>query len=40
MRVVPEDERVATLEDLVRTKKELNEILVHMPISMQTNGLR
>jgi len=40
MRVVPEDERVATLEDLVRTKKELSEILVHMPISMQTNGLR
>lgn len=40
MRQVSEEERVATLEELVATKKELSEILHHMPISLQTNGLR
>lgn len=40
MRMVSEEERVSTLEKLVRTKKELNDILMHMPISMQTNGLK
>ena len=40
MRQVSEEERVSTLEELVATKKELNDILQHMPISLQTNGLR
>jgi hypothetical protein len=40
MRQVSEEERVSTLEELVATKKELSEILHHMPISLQTNGLR
>ncbi len=40
MRMVSEQERVSTLEELVKTKKELNDILMHMPISLQTNGLK
>jgi len=40
MRMVSEQERVSTLEELVKTKKELNDIWMHMPISLQTNGLK
>ena len=40
MRQVPEDERIATLEDLTESRKELNAILQTMPISLQSNGLK
>jgi hypothetical protein len=40
MRQVTEEERVSTLEELTRSKKELSEIMQHMPISLQTNGLK
>lgn len=39
-RVLPEDERVATLETLHSNKKEVNKILCQMPISMRTESLR
>jgi peroxiredoxin family protein len=40
MRQVSESERVSTLEELISTRKELNTILIALPLSMQTNGLK
>lgn len=39
-RLIPEDERVKTLEELVDTKKELSQLLGQMPISMRSEGLQ
>jgi len=39
-RLVPEEERVKTLEDLIETKRELNQLLAQMPISMRSEGLQ
>ena len=39
-KVLPEDERVATLENLEKNKKEITKILMQMPISMRTESLR
>jgi peroxiredoxin family protein len=40
MRQISESERVSTLEELISTRKELNTIMMALPISMQTNGLK
>lgn len=40
MRQVSEAERVSTLEELISSRNELNKILMALPLSMQTNGLR
>ena len=39
-RVLPEEERVSTLETLHANKKEVNKLLCQMPISMRTESLR
>ena len=39
-RVIDEKERVETLEQLEKNKKEVNKILMQMPISMRTESLR
>jgi hypothetical protein len=39
-RLLPEDERIATLETLNKNKKDVTKILMQMPISMRTDGLR
>ena len=38
--MIPEDERLATLNDLMANKARVNEILMKMPISMRTDSLR
>ena len=38
--MIPEDERLATLNDLMTNKARVNEILMKMPISMRTDSLR
>ena len=40
MRKLPEEERVATLEELISTRSELNKMLQQMPISMRSENLR
>ena len=39
-KVLPEEERISTLETLHANKKEVNKILNQMPISMRTESLR
>jgi hypothetical protein len=39
-KVLPEEERIATLEQLAANKKEVTKILNQMPISMRTESLR
>jgi len=39
-RVLPEEERIATLESLYANKKDVSKILNQMPISMRTENLR
>jgi hypothetical protein len=39
-RVLPESERISTLESLSANKKEVTKILNQMPISMRTESLR
>jgi len=40
MKLMAEDERLMMLEELSKTKKELNNALQSMPISMKTDSLR
>jgi hypothetical protein len=35
-----DEERIKTLEELVKNKKEVNEILINLPLSMRTDALR
>jgi len=39
-KILPEEERIQTLENLERNKKEITRILMQMPISMRTDSLR
>ena len=39
-KVLPEEERIATLEQLAANKKEVTKLLNQMPISMRTESLR
>ena len=39
-RLLPEDERLKTLEDLKANKIKVNDLLMKMPISMRTENLR
>lgn len=39
-RLVPEEERIQTLEDLTFTKAELQKLLGQMPISLRSEGLQ
>ena len=39
-KLMPEDERLKTLEDLKANKKTVQEMLMKMPISMATQSLR
>ena len=35
-KLMPEEERLKTLEDLIKNKKVVNDLLMKLPISMQT----
>lgn len=39
-RVLPESERISTLEDLQKNKKEVLKLLMQLPISMRTESLK
>jgi len=39
-KVLPEDQRISTLESLYANKKEISKMLNQMPISMRTESLR
>jgi len=39
-KVLPEDQRISTLESLHANKKEISKMLNQMPISMRTESLR
>lgn len=39
-RLLPEDERIATLETLNKSRADVTKILCQMPISMRTESLR
>lgn len=39
-KILPENERIETLENLHKNKKEVDRILMQMPISMRTESLR
>lgn len=39
-RLMKEEERVKTLEELVKNRKDINEMLINMPLSMRTDALR
>ena len=39
-RLIPEEERVQTLEELHATKRELNNLLGQLPISMRSDALQ
>jgi len=39
-RLLPEAERIQTLEILMEQKKELNKVYSHLPISLRTESLK
>jgi len=39
-KLMPEEERVATLDELVRQKKEIQETIEKMPLSMRSDALK
>ena len=39
-KILSEEERIATLENLEKNKKEITRILMSMPISMRTESLK
>ena len=39
-RLMTEEERVHTLEELQKEKKDINDILSNMPLSMKTDALK
>ena len=40
MRLMSEEERVQTLEELTQKKQEISDILFSLPISMRTDALK